>query len=870
MKKLITLFNNTSIRYKIWLGFGSVLVIFLLQGLSSLNGLSNVHSKFVDVAEEVQPAALLSMELETAMDSVSNLLSQFLLTKDQERKEEYLKESEDLRVIVKKLRELSVIKADSEAKELVSGIATGIDVLTGYSKRMIELAENDNKNIAAIGYASEKVNPLNRAMIQYTNQMLQSEEEEGFEEERAELHQMINDLRYNWSTIINEMRLYLAFKAPAALDNISLYKEKVEILLEKILKNEDLFTIEEEDSIPKFIEHKTRFFERWSELVSIHGGERWRMDTYLMKKEIGPLLDEIKKSLKRLVEIQNTNTINANREVNEIYGDSKLLFFVIATFLCFFVGFIAYMLSRNITIPLSNAVSVANSISGGTLDNEITVRTNDETGQLLTALSGMQSELNRNIVTEREAAAITMRIKTALDTVSASVLLVNNAGIVIYSNAAVISMFKNVSQVLSENLDSFDIDKLEGMDIEEILCKDKSWSRQLFEELDTSYESEFSIADITFQVIANPVLSTQGERLGTVVEWHDVTEELKVQADVARVVGGAKAGDFTRSIDTEGLEGFMLNLSEGINEVVANNAESLKEVTGLLSAMSSGDLSKQISGNYEGVFDKLKNDANATVQQLTSIISEISESADKVNNASDEISSGNAQLRSRTEQQAAALENTASSMEEIMTTVSQNAENTSDANTLVSNAKNEAEKGSEVVANTIRAMAEINDSSKKVSDIISVIEEIAFQTNLLALNAAVEAARAGEQGRGFAVVASEVRSLAQRSSEAAKEIKDLISNSVTVAERGSVLVDECGQTIESMVRSVDSVSSIVAEISQASVEQTKGISLINKAINDIDSMTQKNSELVNAAATSSRTMVDQAQVLHKLVGYFRY
>jgi len=870
MRNIIASFNNISIRYKIWLGFGSVLVIFLVQGLSSLNGLSNVHAKFMDVADEVQPAALLSLELEGAMDSVSNQLGQFLLTKDKDRKAEYLKQSGKLQDIVNRLSALSVIKSDEKAAHIVSDIGKGVMVLNAYSNRMIELAENDNKNILAIGYASQNINPLNRALIQYTNQMLQSEEEEGFDEERAEVHQMLNDLRYTWSNVMNEMRLYLAFKAPAALDNIKLYEEKINILLTKIAENEDLYTIEEEDAIPKFIKSKNKFFERWGELVKIHGGEKWRTDTYLMKHEIGPLLAGVKVSLKKLVEIQLLNTENANQEVNEIYGTSTTLFFVIAAFLCAFIGFIAWMLSRNITVPLSNAVSIANKISDGNLDNMITAKTKDETGQLLSALSGMQSELKSNIVSERDAAAVTMRIKTSLDTVSANVLLSNNDGEIIYHNNAIVSMFEHVWPSLQKEINDFDVKTLQGMAIDLFLKNDEQWNNDLLAKLNTKYESIFTIADITFKVIANPVFSAEGNRLGTVFEWHDLTDELKVQADVARVVSSAKAGDFSQSIETKELSGFMLNLSDGINDVVSNNADSLKEVTRVLAAMSNGDLSDSITGVYEGVFDELKHDVNATVAKLKDIISNITSSANTVNSASEEIASGNSQLNTRTDQQAAVLENTASSMEEIMTTVSQNAENTNDANVLVMNAKNEASKGSEVVGNTISAMAEINESSNKVADIISVIEEIAFQTNLLALNAAVEAARAGEQGRGFAVVATEVRSLAQRSSEAAKEIKELISNSVVVAERGSELVDECGQTIESMVKSIDSVSSIVEEISQASVEQTKGISLINKAVNDIDSMTQKNSLLVNDAASSSNTMVEQAQVLHKLVGYFSY
>lgn len=256
------------------------------------------------------------------------------------------------------------------------------------------------------------------------------------------------------------------------------------------------------------------------------------------------------------------------------------------------------------------------------------------------------------------------------------------------------------------------------------------------------------------------------------------------------------------------------------------------------------------------------------VNKLIEIITVIKQTAGAVNKAASEISQGNLSLSQRTEEQAASLEQTASSMEQMTSTVEQNANNASQATQLASTARERAQQGGKVVNSAISAMNEINTSSKKVSNIISVINEIAFQTNLLALNAAVEAARAGEQGRGFAVVASEVRNLAQRSAAAAKEIKELIQDSVSKAEEGTKLVNQSGQALEEIVVSVKKVSDIIVEIAAASQEQASGIRQVNKAISQMDEMTQQNAALVEEAASASESMSKQADYLNQQVAFF--
>jgi methyl-accepting chemotaxis protein len=255
--------------------------------------------------------------------------------------------------------------------------------------------------------------------------------------------------------------------------------------------------------------------------------------------------------------------------------------------------------------------------------------------------------------------------------------------------------------------------------------------------------------------------------------------------------------------------------------------------------------------------------------KLGEIVSDVRTSADSVGSAAQQMAKGNEDLSTRTHRQATALEHTASSIEEMTATVKQNADSARQANQIASSARSHAEKGGQVVTEAMAAMEEINSSSRKIADIIGVIDEIAFQTNLLALNAAVEAARAGEQGRGFAVVATEVRSLAQRSATAAKEIKDLIHDSVDKVRVGAELVQASGTTLESIVDSVRKVSDIVADISAASDEQSTGIDQVNRAIAQIDQATQQNAAAVQEANQASKAVQVQAQQLLTRIDFFR-
>jgi len=337
---------------------------------------------------------------------------------------------------------------------------------------------------------------------------------------------------------------------------------------------------------------------------------------------------------------------------------------------------------------------------------------------------------------------------------------------------------------------------------------------------------------------------------------------------IQQTTNAATQGDFTQRIDLSDKLGFFRTLSESLNQTLEYNQRMIDELMGVFSAVANGDLTRIITRSYAGSLEQLKNDVNTTISKLTTVVAAIQQTVDAVNEAIEEINKGNINLSQRTEEQAASLEETAASMEQMTGTVQQSADNAERATQLAVSAKDRAQQGGKVVNSAVAAMAEINNSSRKVADIIGVIDEIAFQTNLLALNAAVEAARAGEQGRGFAVVATEVRNLAQRSAAAAKEIKRLIQDSVGKITEGTHLVNESGSTLAEIVTSVIKVSDIILEIAAAGREQSSGIAQVNKAVAQMEGMTQQNSALVEEGAAASESMREQAENLKELVKFF--
>jgi methyl-accepting chemotaxis protein len=294
-----------------------------------------------------------------------------------------------------------------------------------------------------------------------------------------------------------------------------------------------------------------------------------------------------------------------------------------------------------------------------------------------------------------------------------------------------------------------------------------------------------------------------------------------------------------------------------------NNAVDIAET------VAAGDLTVRIDAASKDETGRLLRALKNMSENLSGMVGSIRVGTDAIASASHQIAAGNQDLSSRTEQQAGSLEETASAMEQLTGTVKQNADNAAQASSLASNASDVAFEGGEVVSEVVHTMAGIKESSKKIVEIIGVIDGIAFQTNILALNAAVEAARAGEQGRGFAVVATEVRSLAQRSAAAAKEIKALINDSVDKIDSGAALVDQAGNTMQAIVKSVKQVADIIGEISAASTQQTTGIEEINQAIRQMDDGTQQNASLVEQAAAASEAMQQQASHLAQVVGAFQ-
>ena len=727
------------------------------------------------------------------------------------------------------------------------------------------LATKDGENIIATKYATDNVNPTVIEISQLLSQAIIAEEDQDVSSMRKKILADLNELRYTWSTLINEMRLFLAFRTPAAKENMETYLDKFSSTIKTVAEHGDDLAFEQANAIEE-IENKFSVYKNnLKTMVTMHESKKWRTDSWLIREEIQPLLDIIHTEITELTVQLEEKSKMATVAVNATYEEERNIILIGTGIIFLIICALCWVLIRNIITPIALAVKVANTISSGDLSSKIECDATDETGQLLKALQSMQTNLKERIEAEQDIAVRSQRLKQALNSADVNVMNIDRDNIITFINTSLSKLFHDKQTSFQTHLSSFNADNLVDTNLD-TLIKDRDLLDRI-DNLKAVYSKDCVVGELMLRLVINPMFD-EDKRVGTVIEWADRTQEIAIEEEIQEIVEASLSGDLSQRIDLSDKSGFFEKLSSGVNEMVDVSERIINDTVNVLSAMSHGDLTKTIDSNYQGSFGQLKNDTNSTITKLTEVMGEINNNANSVLNGAHEIAQGNANLSQRTEEQASSLEETASSMEEMTSTVRMNADNAKQADQLASSARELAEKGGEVVSSAVNAMGEITASSKKIADIIGVIDEIAFQTNLLALNAAVEAARAGEQGRGFAVVASEVRNLAGRSATAAKEIKGLIGDSVTKVEEGSKLVDESGKTLDGIMNSVKKVSDIIAEIAAAGEEQSDGIEQVNKAINQMDEMTQQNATLVEQAATASEAMGEQARNLNDLVGFF--
>ncbi len=543
-----------------------------------------------------------------------------------------------------------------------------------------------------------------------------------------------------------------------------------------------------------------------------------------------------------------------------IYGEYKTLGIVIV--LAIFITFLAgYFTRRFIVNPINQAVDYTKQVAEGNLKEELQISAKDELGRLAKSLQVMVGGLRK-----ADADKVRMvQISTMVEQAGINMLLCDSDFKLVFLNAASRKALKALEHLLPCR-----VDEIVGQSIDIFQKDSRKIRRVLSDPANLPHSAEFTIGDLTLEFTAEAVMSEESEYIGVSVTWANITDQKNAQKAVERMIALAAKGRLCERINAESFEGFYKTFALGMNRMLDAIQAPLNEAKTVLNSLAEGDLRCEMTGDYQGTFGNIKENLNGMIGKLSQTLSAVRTATETVTMGVTEISSGNDDFAQRTSEQASALQETSASMEQIASTVKQNADNAQQASHLAIAAHGIAEKGGQVTAQTIAAMVEVNKSSKKIVDIISVIDEIAFQTNLLALNAAVEAARAGEHGRGFAVVAAEVRNLAQRSGLAAKEIKSLIHESVHQVTESSALVNESGQTLKEIVQSVKRVTEVMTEISTASQEQSIGISEVNKAIIEMDETTQQNAALVEEAASSSHGINAQGEKLLRQVSFFTF
>jgi methyl-accepting chemotaxis protein len=571
-------------------------------------------------------------------------------------------------------------------------------------------------------------------------------------------------------------------------------------------------------------------------------------------KEVRPPQGKWLASLNEMADFQEAGNKKDAEAAADAYSTARMLMFIIGGMAVLLGAAIALWVTRSIVRPLNSTLGIFDKISEGNYTNKIDVESGDEVGRVMLGLKSMQIKLGFDINEAKRAANEGTRIKIGLDNVSTGVMIADNERNIIYMNTSVENMFKAAENDIRSQFPQFSATGLVGTSIDRF-HKNPGHQKQLLATFTSTHRAQITIGARTFTLVANPVMTTKGDRIGSVVEWADRTAEIAVEKEVDGVVQGASQGDFSQRMETANKTGFLKQLAEGINKISDVTDVGLNDVMRVAAALAEGDLTKTITKDYPGIFGDAKIALNNTVNSLSSIVANVRGTADNLASASEQISATAQSISQATSEQAASVEETSASIEQMSASINQNTENAKITDGMASKAAKEATEGGESVKQTVDAM-------KQIAKRIGIIDDIAYQTNLLALNAAIEAARAGEHGKGFAVVAAEVRKLAERSQVAAQEIGELASSSVEMAERAGKLLGE-------MVPSINKTSDLVQEISAASQEQSSGVGQINTAMNQLSQITQQNASASEELAATSEEMSGQAMQLQQTMEFFK-
>jgi len=1001
----MSVFAKPSIGQKLIGSFIFVLIVLGVQSYLSTKSLSHVNEETTGIVNVNQPALVRALELKSQLHDTGRNLGFFLVTHQDDDRKEYQESFDSLWQKLNALRAEPAIQGQERLLDRMEMLHAAIRKVEEIEQELAEISIDPVRNMPAMRYASETFNPEYRERLQLLNAMIEEEQQKPREERQGIYHSLVS-LRYHWTALNNEQRVFLAFRTPAAIENATMYKAMVRTEVKTLLDLKDAMSFEQEDAFERFEGGLDAYWTILNELFRLHTSDDWRQDAHLLRMQLLPALRQIDAAIQGLVSEFEDDSRRSAESASALFQSEKANNIVMFALAFVVLGLLGLFLLRSITRPIRTAVEVADEIAQGHLDNEIVVRSQDELGELLSALSAMQEDLrlrieadartaaenlrirhaldnvatavtvfdSRNkliylnlaaqalmksvqqevskrhpdfradallgrrfpdylddpavksayqgelkeqasydtvfggrnlhmvarpvyddrgklqgrvtqwtdvtedlraaqeerqrIAAERVVAAENARIRSALDNVSSNLMLTDDQRRIIYMNRSAETLFRERQEEIRRELPGFDPDRMIGASIDDF-HSNQAHQSSLLSQIRSTHEVEVQIGELSMKITATPVFDDEGRRLGTAVEWVDRTQELAVEREIDGLIDAARVGDLSRRILLEGKHGFFLQLGEGFNELLDQLGSVFEDIARVMSRIADGDLNQRINRDYSGTFGVVKNDINRTLANLSEVLAGLVDASDSIASASGEISSGNSNLSLRTEKQASSLEETASSLEQLTSTVRNNASNAQQANQLATAAQHSALRGGEVVSDTVSAMQEIRAASNHIAEIIGVIDEIAFQTNLLALNASVEAARAGEQGRGFAVVASEVRNLASRSADAAKEIRQLIEDSMTKVHAGTELVNASGETLGEIVANTKEVGDIIADIATASVQQAAGIEQVNHAVATMDEMTQQNATLAEQTSAASASMSEKAAEMQRLVAFFQ-